>query len=317
MTPTHLRYLVSATILLGLFTAPAVAQPTIVIDYSFDTNNFFGTSVAPDVLRRTALETAALRLSSRLADNLTAITPSGQNTWTADFANPATGLQVSVNNPTIAANVIRVYAGGRDLAGSTLGVGGPGGFSASGVTQEWLNTVAARGQSGALLPTPTDFGPWGGSITFDTVGPNWNFNLTPPSSGQADFLSVAEHELGHLLGFGTAASWTNRVSGGFFTGPVSTSLFGSPPPVSSGHWAEGTTYLGQEVAMDPSITLGTRKEFTELDFAGLTDLGWQVVPVPEPTTILGVAVGVAGAWSGVRRLRRKPESADAAPATAC
>lgn len=28
--------------------------------------------------------------------------------------------------------------------------------------------------------------------------------------------------------------------------------------------------------MDPSLTFGTRKLFTDLDFAGLTDVGWQV-----------------------------------------
>lgn len=53
--------------------------------------------------------------------------------------------------------------------------------------------------------------------------------------------------------------------------------------------------------MDPSILLGTRKEFTELDYAGLSDLGWQLAPVPEPATVVGLsAVGLAGAW-GVRR----------------
>ena len=77
-----------------------------------------------------------------------------------------------------------------------------------------------------------------------------------------------------------------------------------------GHWAEGLTYQGQEVAMDPSILIGTRKEFTALDFGGLDDLGWQVTPIPEPTTVLGVsALGLIGAWGVRRRSTRQPSPA--------
>ena len=34
----------------------------------------------------------------------------------------------------------------------------------------------------------------------------------------------------------------------------------------------------QEAAMDPTLSAGTRKYFTELDWAGLADVGWEVVP---------------------------------------
>ena len=34
--------------------------------------------------------------------------------------------------------------------------------------------------------------------------------------------------------------------------------------------------------MDPDITTGSRKFFTDLDYTGLTDIGWQVTAVPEP-----------------------------------
>ena len=37
-------------------------------------------------------------------------------------------------------------------------------------------------------------------------------------AGQVDFYSVAGHELGHLLGIGTAPSWSGNVSGGSFVG---------------------------------------------------------------------------------------------------
>lgn len=300
-----------AATLLGLGPTTAQAQPTIVFDYSLDTNNFFGSAGSP---QRVALETAASIMSSRLSDNLTAITPSGGLTWTAiPFHpgmgyNPATGqtIDAPISNPTIAQNVIRVYAGGQELGSSTLGIGGPGAWSASG-NQAWFDAIEGRGQPGAIGPTAsrTDFAPWGGAITFDSVGTNWNFSVqNGPSAGQSDFLSVAMHELGHLLGFGTADSWMNQInfSTGRFTGPVSTDLFGGNPPLADvGHWADGTLYQGKPVAMDPTLTDGTRVLFTELDFAGIDDLGWQVSPVPEPATVLGVAaLGLAGMW-GLRR----------------
>ncbi len=297
--------------------AQPYATPTIVFDYSLDTNGFFSTSTANGLAARAALQFAATALTSRMTDTLAAInpTPGAQfpNTWTADFFNPATGAATSVSNLTIAQNAIVVYAGGRALGGSTLGQGGPGGFGISGFTQEWFDTVEARGQAGALAATPTDFGPWGGAITFNTTT-NWNFSIAsgPSSSAQSDFLSVAEHELGHLLGIGTAESWdalgTGTGANARFTGAASTALYGSNVPLEDGysHWKDGTTYTppggtAQSLAMDPSITQGTRVLFTELDFAGLSDVGWQITPIPEPTGI--VAVGLA-AMVVVRRLRR-------------
>lgn len=291
-----------AVLLVAGWAGQVSAQPTIVIDYSLDANNFFPVGST----QRNTLASAAAALSSRLTDTLTAIAPSGGNTWTASFPNPATGATVNLTDQTIATNVIRVYAGGRELGGTTLGVGGPGGFGASGNSQAFFDSLG-RGQYDifSAANTRTDFASWGGAITFDAVGTNWNFALTNPTAGQNDFYSVALHELGHLLGFGTADSFQNLVPvGTTFLGPASTLLNGGVNPQVTGdlgHWASGTTYLGQQVAMSPSITTGTRKVFTELDFAGLKDMGWQVTPVPEPTSVLGLAVAGLAAW----RVRRR------------
>ncbi len=53
-----------------------------------------------------------------------------------------------------------------------------------------------------------DFEPFVGSLTFSTV-PTWFVDPTPETegdapAGQADLLSIATHEPGHVLGFGTA-----------------------------------------------------------------------------------------------------------------
>jgi hypothetical protein len=293
------RYGLWAAVLVALGPTTAVAQPTIVFDYQYDTGGFFA-----DQLRRDALQAAATRLQSRLADTLTAISPTGGNTYQARFFHPATGLLTNHANLAVPQNQIIVFAGGRDLSGSTLGQGGPGGFQNASGDTAFLQSLA-RGQYD-IFSTPgvrTDFGAWGGSITFDTPT-NWNFSITNgPGAGQSDFYSVALHELAHLLGFGTSDSFINLApSPPTFNGTASNALLpGVQVTADRGHWASGTSYLGQQASMTPSITVGTRKEFTELDFAGLDDLGWQVTPIPEPTTVFAVAAaGLAGAW-GVRR----------------
>src|SRR5687768_1095693 len=194
----------------------ALLALTIQFDYSLDTNNFFDTSE-----KRAILQAAANSIVERFNDNLSAIVPGvpAGNTWKAILDHPATGGNVELNNLTIPANTLIVYAGGRQM--SSLGMGGPGGFSSSG-TSAWNELVAARGQQNARGDEATDFGPYGGSITFDTdPSGGWYFGLDPAAiAGRSDFFSVAQHEMLHLLGFGTSDAWEARVSGSAFTGPA-------------------------------------------------------------------------------------------------
>ncbi len=286
-----------------VFAAGSSQAITIDFDYTYDSNGFFA-----DASRKTILESAGNFFETRLTDSLSAITSSGINQFDAIFSQPDNGSITTLNGYSVAADTLVIFVGGRDLGGSTLGQGGPGGYSATG-TLAFTNTVASRGEPGVF--TFTDFAPWGGSITFDTDS-SWYFDSdlsTTESFSGSDFYSVALHEIGHVLGLGIADSWDNLISDGSFTGSNATSVYGSDVPLTSteSHWAEGTSSfvdgIAQEAAMDPTITIGTRKVFTDLDMAALDDIGWEVTPVPVPAAVYLFGSGLLGLLGLARRRR--------------
>jgi hypothetical protein len=254
----------------------------IQLDYSLDTNGFFG-----DSARRDVMQAVADYFEPHLTDDLEAIVPGGSNSWSAGLFHPATGVWHYEDDITIPADTMVIYVGGRDLGGSTLGQAGPGGYSASG-RQSFLTTVGTRGEGTTSGSSAMDFGPWGGSAAFDTET-SWYFDVDPSTNEMFsgyDFYSVAIHEMGHILGFGTADSWDNQVASGnpnTFTGPMSVATYGGDVPLhEESHWEVGTaSTIGGggyfETAMDPNIANSQRKLFTDLDWAALDDIGWDVI----------------------------------------
>lgn len=285
-TRKWIGWALAATMVVGFACSPALALK-LVIDYTYDTNDFFNPNVNPQGAQARATLERAARNFEMFTDHLPRIEEYGGNTWSAAFYHPGTGEWGSYEPGLIVpADTMIVYAGGRSNLGSaTLGQGGSGGFIVGGPGegyQEWYDLVAYRGQPGASQTPVTDIGPWGGSIAFNTTK-KWNFDLdsAPASNDQNDFFSVALHELCHVLGFGSSAAWNVLLSGGLFQGQAAKDAYGGPVPLGgTSHWfsdIEGETGgVAQEAAMTPSILQGTRKRLTDLDVAALDDIGWQM-----------------------------------------
>lgn len=289
----------------------------IQFEYSRDDAGFF-----EDPARRAALDRAAAEFEPWILDALPAILPAGENHWTNYFRNPSTGEVDQEVDLVVPRDTLVVYVGARTFENpSALAVGGYGGFEVDGATN-WQELVAFRGQdaNGATLEpeTSTDYGGWGGAISFNPSA-DWHFGEDTPPSGSIDFHTVVVHELGHVLGIGTVESWDHWVNTNSHTfgGPVSTAVAGENPslfPKDDSHWDEsarswkpGENTLVRPV-MTPSLGYGERRGLTELDWGGLADVGWEVDPsrlgvVPEPGSGRLALAGVLLAGGVFRRWR--------------
>ena len=264
---------------------------TIQFDYSYDSSGFFN-----DPNRRAVLQAAGDTLAARIDTTLGAITPNAGagNNWTLTTFNPSNpfdhNADITLTNRSVAAGTIVVFVGSEaGVGGGEAGLGGFGGYSASG-SQAWLNSLSSRGTG--------TFGPWGGSLTFNP-NENWNFSPNAPSGSQIDFITVATHELGHVLGFGTAQQYFQYVSGDIFFGPNATAVNGGQYPhlhsnADQEHWQQGLTAYGQTVSMQPVVNAGTRVTFSELDYAVLSDIGWTVSGYQSPTGAAAIIPTGAG-----------------------
>ncbi len=261
---------------------------TVRFDFSLDTSGMFA-----DATRRAALDRVAEAITARMTDSLSAITPSGVNSWSQVVYDSASGSTKTIPNPTVTANEVVVFITGGNLGGA-LGVASGGAYSARG-SQAWLDSIRTRGQGG--VDQYTDFSTWGGLIAFNT-GVNWDWSAGTPGANQYDIDSVALHEMMHIFGFGLEnPSFTRNIANGSFVGTNSVSVYGGSIPMQAGddpdHFVAGTRYGGQEAVMNPAISAGSRKIMTELEYANLQDVGWgsSTQSNSPPTTPAPVSTG--------------------------
>ena len=139
--------------------------------------------------------------------------------------------------------------------------------------------------------------------TAATLANSWHFNAASSvATGKNDFYSVALHEMLHAIGYGVSDTWESNVSSTSWLGPNAVALNnGSGANLlssDSAHLRSGlvsprlTDGVLQEVVMDPTLTVGSRKLLTQMDFAILRDLGYTTVPEPATAALLAIG-GVA------------------------
>lgn len=157
-----------------------------------------------------------------------------------------------------------------------------------------------------------------GSIEF-TSNPKITFAATRPelTSSNYDLIGVAEHEIGHLLGFQSAldlgttsrtaldlfryasvgapgftagqAAYFSTDGGGVSLGGFSV---GGSGQYQASHWLQGTGGL-----MDPAVRIGVATNITGRDVLALDVVGWDVaVAEPASGAILLAGLGVLGLW---------------------
>ena len=273
------RMLCSVVLLLGL--CGPVGAIEIVVDYTYDTQNFFR-----DPVRREAIEAAAARYSRIITSTLLESTPAAGDVWRIGFEHPGTGEPYQLSTagnalsdpiaPSVAADEygfdglaedeLRLFVGGRQLASA-----GKGGTATGTNFTDLFDDLEGPLRRGVISNTPDDtvgdLPAWGGAVTFD-IDRNWHFDLDTASSGfEVDFYSIALHEIGHVLGMSTTWNqWQQHVTGNYYTGPAVLETYNEEHNTSltrlnlvsniDPHWVD-STYTSAIFAPGDPVMVGT------------------------------------------------------------
>jgi len=232
----------------------------IEFDYRFDTSGFFD-----DPETRAVLEAAGDIWEDLIQDEFADI-PAGAVFQIDDPSNSGTQRTVTLDRPI---DDLMIFVGAADLT-PVLGLGGYDGVNISGDVYRSRIASDFRGE------TASDFEPWAGTITFNTTS-NWNFDIDNAVAGKSDFISVALHEIAHILGIGTSPIFREIGEGQMFSGFNAMQLNnGEPVPLQAGlgHVSEG--FDGNTVLLDPILTQGTRQLPGRFDLALLSDIGYEI-----------------------------------------
>ncbi|MBS2019979.1 MAG: hypothetical protein JST00_44355 [Deltaproteobacteria bacterium] len=237
----------------------------IQLDYRFDKAGFFAEPV-----RRKALEGACEiwgRLLAKGFDNV----PAGTFIRVRDPEKPTEPALSLTTDVEI--DDLLLFVGSADLAGTQTGLSAPT-AGLSGITDGALASKLKQRFDGV------PFQPWTAWVAFSRTA---DFHFDPdPQRGdpvpadKIDFVSVALHEIGHTLGFGSSDAFTSKIVNGTFTGARATAIHGGPVPLTAdlGHVPNSTMSDGRRPLMDQSDAKGTRYTPTTLDRAFFEDLGF-------------------------------------------
>lgn len=241
---------------------------TITFDYRFDSRGMF-----EDPERRRLLDYAGEIWASRIAD---------------EFEDVPEGTEVLVRNPEDFETMGSVFTIDYTIDDLVVFVGfaehdGVGGELAGARSSAAIGSVSdtALAQRFDTRYNGSKFEPWTGWVSFDVAEP-FVYDPTPETADdipadQIDFLTVAYHELGHVLGVGASTAFDSLLDGETFIGTHAVAVYGGPVPLapgSSSHFSDAIMSDGRRMTMDSSDPSGARFPPTTLDLAVLADLGY-------------------------------------------
>jgi hypothetical protein len=241
----------------------------IRFDYRFDSYEWLTDE------HKAVLEEAAAVWGRVLHDDFAPV-PAGTELLTRDPENPDQPAVRAVMEEPIDDIVIFVGSAFVDGQGGTAALSFP--TATLDVTGTDLAAELATRYDDA------DFEPWTGWISFD-IGERWFVDPSPRTGGdlpadRLDFLSTATHEIGHVLGFGSAPAFRALMDGDDFVGAAAQEEHGGPVPLvdNGNHFPDSTLVAGERTLMDVSDPVGERFAPSALDLAVLEDIGYEVAP---------------------------------------
>ena len=145
----------------------------------------------------------------------------------------------------------------------------------------------------------TDFEPWVGTIAFNSTA-NWDFSLGAIDPNKKDFISVALHEIGHILGIGIAPNFDALVQENQFQGVNSLAVNnGQPIPLdaTAGHVSED--FSNNQVLLDPTLNEG-RTLPGNIDLALLADIGYEIAGFTQQGSTFNIATDLGEVIFGTK-----------------
>lgn len=144
------------TAIAGLLAATATTASAVDIQLDLTHDAFFSNpanAVALNTLNQAAADVEGAITTVLGAATDTSFGSAGGTTVTFDFdfsyTNPTTGGGVAVSNTALGADALKIFVGHRNLGGSTLAQGGPGGFGYSASANPFSNFTDLANATGA------------------------------------------------------------------------------------------------------------------------------------------------------------------------